>query len=118
MSKQSGFAVKQQLQRDEDMQKAWRAAQQFDMDTWQIALARYEKLDLGYQRIMEITELAEQVRVEYRGAIEKGPERDVCRHHLDEELKQIMGKKQDELIPFEQRYPELKRDSYEGRRRK
>jgi len=106
------------LQRGEELRRAERATRQFEVDTWQIALARYPKLDLGYQRIMEITELAEQVRVEYRGAIEKGPERDVCRHHLDEELKQIMGKKQDELIPFEQRYPELKRDSYEGRRRR
>ena len=46
-----------------------RLARQFDIDCFQIALSRYERLNLGFQRIMEITNLAEQVRAEYRPAL-------------------------------------------------
>lgn len=46
------------------MATAERITRQYDIDCWQIALARYDKLDLGYQRIMELTELAQQVRRE------------------------------------------------------
>lgn len=100
---------------DAHMQVAERVTRQFDVDTWQIALARYPKLDLGFQRIMEITDLAIQVRREYSGAIEKGPEADVYRHHLDAEL-QAIAKGKMTVIPFEERYPELKRETYKGRR--
>lgn len=104
-----------QAARDEAMKIAERVTRQYDMDTWQIALSRYQKLDLGYQRIMEITELAEEVRKEYAGAITKGQEQDVYRHHLDEELRQI-AKDNAEIIPFEKRYPELKKQDYRGRK--
>ena len=99
------------------MQVAERVTRQFDIDSWQIALARYSKLDLGFQRIMEITDLAEQVRAEYSGAIESGPEADVYRHHLDAELQDI-AKNNMTIIPFEDRYPELKKQTYDGRRKK
>lgn len=96
---------------------AERVTRQFDVDSWQIALARYSKLDLGFQRIMEITAIAEQVRAEYDGAIIQGPETDVYRHHLDAELQSI-AKGHMTVIPFERRYPELKKQTYEGRRKK
>ena len=40
---------------DEAIHMAERVTRQYDVDCWQIALARYDKLELGYQRIMEIT---------------------------------------------------------------
>lgn len=93
------------------METGERIARQYDTDTWQIALARYDKLDLGYQRIMEITELAVQVRKEYAGALAKGPEQDVQQEHIDRELKRIMAGREG-FIPFERRYPELKQIKY------
>ena len=116
MAKQSGYVLRQQAFVDEAMRAAERAARQFDVDTWQIALSRYPKLDLGYQRIMEIAELAEQVRAEYAGAIERGVEQDVYRHHLDQELMGIMAGREG-FIPFERRYPQLREIGYERRRK-
>lgn len=115
MAKRGSFVDRQSAKIDEKMQTAERVTRQFDVDSWQIALARYQKLDLGYQRIMEITELAEQVRAEYSGAIAKGPEQDLYRNHMDEELRQI-AKDKGRLIPFEKRYPELKKPDYRGRK--
>ena len=65
MAKHGSFVDRHSAMLDDAMRTAERVTRQFDMDSWQIALARYPKLDLGYQRIMEITELAEQVRAEY-----------------------------------------------------
>lgn len=112
----NAYLEKRRAQIDGHMQVAERVTRQFDIDSWQIALARYQKLDLGFQRIMEITELAEQVRAEYAGAIEAGPEADVYRHHLDAELQEI-AKGHMEVIPFETRYPELKKQTYEGKKK-
>lgn len=113
----NAYLEKRRAQIDGHMQVAERVTRQFDIDSWQIALARYGKLDLGFQRIMEITELAEQVRAEYNGAILAGPEADVYRHHLDAELQGI-AKNNMKVIPFEDRYPELKKQTYEGKKRK
>lgn len=107
----SGYLQKKQAERQSWIETGERISRQYDVDTWQIALARYDKLNLGYQRIMEITELAEQVRKEYGGALSKGPEQDVQQDHIDQELKQIMGDREG-FIPFERRYPELKRIKY------
>lgn len=112
----SSYLQRQRAREDAAMQAAERVTRQFDVDSWQIALARYPKLSLGYQRIMEITALAEQVRAEYAGAVEGGVEADVCRHHMDRELEQIMGREADKLIPFEARYPELREIKYDKRR--
>lgn len=107
----SGYLQKKQAERQALMETGERIARQYDVDTWQIALARYDKLNLGYQRIMEITELAVQVRKEYAGALSNGPEQDVLQEHIDRELKQIMAGREG-FIPFERRYPELKRIKY------
>lgn len=93
---------------DEAIHMAERVTRQYDMDCWQIALARYDKLELGYQRIMEITELAQQVREEYAGSIRRDNEQDRCRVHMDLELQEI-ARHNMKVIPFEKRYPELKR---------
>lgn len=104
-----------QRERDAAMGTAERCTRQFEQDCWQIALARYSKIALGYQRIMELTELQTQVRNEYSGAVLKGPEQDVYRAHMDAELAEIMRDRADQLIPFERRYPELRTETYRGR---
>lgn len=93
-----------------------RIARQFDIDCFQIALARYQKRHFGFQVIMELSDLAEQVRAEYKLALQGGPEADVYQHHMDQEIQEII-KGNMELIPFEKRYPELKKQKYERRRK-
>ena len=110
------FVKRLQRARDAAMGVAERCTRQFEQDCWQIALARYDKLNLGYQRITELTELQAQVHNEYSGAVFAGPEQDVYRAHMDAELADIMRTHADQLIPFERRYPELKADGY-GRRK-
>ena len=60
-------------------------------------------------------DLAEQVRAEYKLALQGGPEADVYQHHMDQELSEII-KGNMELIPLEVRYPELKKQRYDKRR--
>lgn len=110
------FVKRIQRERDAAMGVAERCTRQYELDCWQIALARYDKLNLGYQRIMELTELQAQVHNEYSGAVFAGPEQDVYRSHMDAELAEIMRDRADQLIPFARRYPELKADDY-GRRK-
>ena len=93
-----------------------RIARQFDIDCFQIALARYQKRNFGFQVIMELSDLAEQVRAEYKPALQGGPEADVYQHHMDQELSEIIRGNM-ELIPFSTRYPELKKPNYKGRRK-
>ena len=93
-----------------------RIARQFDIDCFQIALARYQKRNFGFQVIMELSDLAEQVRAEHKTALQGGPEADVYQHHMDQELEEIIKGNMD-LIPFENRYPELKKQRYERRRK-
>ena len=112
----SAYAARMQRERDAYMQTAERITRQFDMDTLHIALSRYGKISLGYQRIMEINELWAGVRAEYMDALLPGDEADVARHHLDAELMQI-AREAGRVIPFEERYPELRRIGYGGRRR-
>lgn len=92
-----------------------RIARQFDIDCFQIALSRYQKRNFGFQVIMELTELAGQVREEYKPALQGGPEADVYQHHMDQEMEEII-KGNMELIPFEKRYPELREQRYDKRR--
>ena len=102
---------------DAHMQIAERITRQFDVDTLQIALHRYGKISLGYQRIMEITDLWRDVRDEYRPALIRDPEADVAQHHMDEELLSI-AKDEAKIRRFPKRYPELRKITYEGKRRK
>lgn len=55
-------------------------------------------------------------RKEYRPALDyKNPAADVCQEHMDRVMAQIISGKQ-ELIPFAERYPELKKVTYGGRK--
>ena len=47
MNGKNSFLRKQQAAIDEAFRISERITRQFDVDSWQIALARYAKLDLG-----------------------------------------------------------------------
>ena len=94
-----------------------RLGKQYTIDSFQIAMGRYAKRSFGYSVIMEISEIAEQVRAEYDKAFDENPEADVYQDRLDRELREIV-RGNAEFIPFGERYPEVKKQNYKGKRGK
>ena len=87
-----------------------RVTQQLMMDTLQIVL--HNELGFGYDRIMRITKAWGSEYNHYHDVFNvKHAEADVLRVHLDRELADILKGHQD-LIPFEERYPEIKEIAY------
>lgn len=86
------------------------ATVQYMLDTLQIAIHQTE--GWGYDRIQRLTEAWKETQKEYSPAVNaKDPAADVYREHMDRVMLEIIGKRQ-ELIPFEQRYPELTKVKY------
>ena len=108
--KQSGFMAKQLAMRQALIEATERVTQQLMMDTLQIVL--HSELGFGYDRIMRITKAWGSEYNHYHDALNtKHAEADVLRVHLDRELADILKGHQD-LIPFEDRYPEIKEIAY------
>ena len=108
--KQSGFMAKQLAMRQALIEATERVTQQLMMDTLQIVL--HNELGFGYDRIMRITEAWGSEYNHYHDVFNvKHAEADVLRAHLDRELADILKGNQD-LIPFEERYPEIKGITY------
>ena len=108
--KQSGFMAKQLAMRQALIDATERVTQQLMMDTLQIVL--HNELGFGYDRIMRITKAWGNEYNHYHDVFNvKHAEADVLRVHLDRELADILKGRQ-ELIPFEERYPEIKEITY------
>ena len=108
--KQSGFMAKQLAMRQALIDATERVTQQLMMDTLQIVL--HNELGFGYDRIMRITKAWGSEYNHYHDVFNvKHAEADVLRVHLDRELADILKGRQD-LIPFEERYPEIKEIAY------
>ena len=108
--KQSGFMAKQLAMRQALIEATERVTQQLMMDTLQIVL--HSELGFGYDRIMRITKAWGSEYNHYHDVFNvKHAEADVLRVHLDRELADILKGHQD-LIPFEERYPEIKEIAY------
>ena len=108
--KQSGFMAKQLAMRQALMDATERVTQQLMMDTLQIVL--HNELGFGYDRIMRITKAWGCEYNHYHDVFNaKHAEADVLRVHLDRELADILKGHQN-LIPFEERYPEIKEITY------
>lgn len=110
MAKRSGFLMRQEQQSRRTADAAQRLMIQYMMDSLQMTLHQTD--GWGYDRIMRLCDAWKNVREEYSPAINPGnPEADVYQEHMDRVMRQIIRDKQD-LIPFEARYPELKKVSY------
>lgn len=108
--KQSGYMAKQIAMRQALIDATERVTQQLMMDTLQIVL--HNELGFGYDRIMRITKAWGCEYNHYHDVFNvKHAEADVLRVHLDRELADILKGHQD-LIPFEERYPEIKEITY------
>ena len=109
MSK-NAYLQKRNLEREAWMHLAERVTEQFMTDTLQMTL--HQHYGFGYDRIMELTEHWREMLQEYRPALHsKNAEADVLQEHMDRAMLQILRGKA-ELIPFEERYPELKKVRY------
>lgn len=107
--KQSGFMAKQLAMRQALIEATERVTQQLMMDTLQITLHEF---GWGYDRIMKLTKAWADAYNHYHDTLDvKNVEADVLRVHLDRELADILKGHQD-LIPFEERYPEIKEIAY------
>ena len=107
--KKSGFMAKQLAMRQALMDATERVTQQLMMDTLQITLHEF---GWGYDRIMKLTNAWADAYNHYHDTLDvKNAEADVLRVHLDRELADILKGHQD-LIPFEERYPEIKEIAY------
>lgn len=110
--KQSGYMAKQLAMRQALIDATERVTQQLMMDTLQIVL--HNELGFGYDRIMRITKAWGSEYNHYHDVFNvKHAEADVLRVHLDRELTDIL-KGHQELIPFEERYPEIKEITYKN----
>lgn len=108
--KQSSYMAKQLAMRQALIDATERVTQQLMMDTLQIVL--HNELGFGYDRIMRITKAWGSEYNHYHDVFNvKNAEADVLRVHLDRELTDILKGHQD-LIPFEERYPEIKEITY------
>lgn len=96
------------------MHAAERMTEQYMEDTLEIAMKRAGH---GYTTIKRMVDLWVEVRREYKASLNpKDPEADVAQEHMDSELRYIV-KDHQEFIPHGDRYPELKKITYEGRRK-
>lgn len=110
MAKQSGYLQRREAELDATFNAGAAMAMPFAMDTLQMALHQTE--GWGYDRIMRITHNWVAVQREYKPALDcRNPEADVRQEHMDRVLKEIIRDKA-ELIPFSDRYKDLKKIRY------
>ena len=110
MAKTSGMQAYAERYAEVKAQAAQMLVCQYMQDTLQLALHQTE--GWGYDRIVRLCEAWQHIRDEYRPAINpSNPAADVMQEHMDRVMAQIISGKQ-ELIPFAERYPELKKVEY------
>ena len=110
MNKKNDYLRRKELERQIWTEVAERVTQQYMTDIIQITLN--EEVGMGYDTIMRVTEAWCQNMKKYKRALNsRDPEADVEQEHIDRILKQIIRGKA-ELMPFKERYPELREVKY------
>lgn len=112
--KQSGLMRRQQEREDAALRAGIRIGVQYAIDTLNISLN--EAAGWAYDRQMRLMEIWRDNRQYYKKALDcREAEADVYRDKLDRGLITVIGGKA-ELIPFRERYPDLKPVRYDRRR--
>lgn len=112
--KQSGLMQRQQEREDAALMAGIRIGVQYAIDTLNISLS--EAGGWGYDRQMRLMEIWRNNRQFYKAALNcREVESDVYRDKLDKGLITVIGGKA-ALIPFQERYPDLKPVRYDRRR--
>lgn len=114
MAKQSGYLQRREAELDAAFNAGAAMALQFATDTLQITI--HQKNGWGFDRVMRLTKDWVDTQREFKPALNcKDPAADVCQEHMDRILAEIIRDKA-ELIPFPDRYKELKKVTYGGRK--
>ena len=112
MSKQSGFLLRKEQEKEELLQKAQNIVIQYMVDTLQITMR--QEYGWGYDRIMKLTQAWKDTRQHYKAAVEpRDKMADVMQEHMQRAFKDICAYKKIEPIPFSNRYPYLKAIRYD-----
>lgn len=110
MGKQSGFMQKQREREDAALMAGIRIGIQYAIDTLNISL--HESAGWGFDRQMALMEVWRENRQYYKDALDyRKQECDVYRERLNRGLRAVIKEKM-ELIPFHERYPDLKKVTY------
>lgn len=110
MGKTSGIQRYAEQFAQAKVEAAQRLISQYMIDTMQMTLHQTE--GWGYDRIMRVTHAWMETQREYSPALNcKDPAADVMQEHMDRVLAQIINGKA-ELIPFPDRYKDLKKIKY------
>lgn len=114
MAKQSAYLQRRNAELDAAFNAGAAMALQFATDTLQITI--HQKDGWGFDRVMRLTHDWIDTQREYKPALNcKDPAADVCQEHMDRVLKEIIRDKA-ELIPHAERYKDLKKVTYGGRK--
>lgn len=108
--KKNAYLEKQRADKKAFMNSVELIVKQYCIDTLTITL--HAEYGWGYDRLMMLMDDWAASRKKYQEAINPDDvEADVAQEHIDRILTQIIRGKQD-LIPFEERYPTLKKIKY------
>ena len=111
MSGNNAYLKRQAADRQVFMDATSRVTRQMMVDT--LILAANEQLGLGYERLDQLIYRWAEIYNHYWDACSKNVEADVLREHLDRALLDIV--KGRDFYPFEERYPDVNKITYEGR---
>lgn len=106
----NAFLDKIAAERADAMQSAERLTRQLMLDSLQITL--HEEFGFGYDRIKRLTDALAATYNRFHDALTGGVEADVWQERLDASIADILKDKQ-EIVPFHERYPEIKRTRYD-----
>lgn len=112
--KKSGYLSREEAVRKAFVDASEQITRQLMQDTLQITL--HNEFGFGYERIKNLTDAWNECYLTYHAALERGAEQDVFQEHLDRELQDVVKDKQ-ALIPFSERYPDIKKISYAPKKR-
>lgn len=114
MAKQSGYLQRQREGKDALMHSTEVLIKQYMVDTLLITMNK--QFGWGFDRLMRLMDEWEKNRDEYRKALDpiKNKEADVAQSHMDQAISTIINGRMP-LIPFEERYPDLKPVIYDKR---
>ncbi len=111
--KKSGYLTKQGAVQHALLDAMQRTIQQYALDT--LLITAHEDLGFGYDRCVKLAEKWSETYESFFPALGVSDEADVYQEKLDRKLRDIMeGKRQ--FYDFPERYPEIKRLGYGGRR--
>ena len=111
--KQSAYLIQQRETRRRLVQAAERVTQQLMLDTLQVTL--HQEFGFGYDRIKRLTDAWSKTYNQFHDALDGGTEADYWQEKLDRLLMDLLRDHQ-ALIPFGERYPEIREITYGPRR--